>query len=69
MIKIKELRQAQAFNNYRDYVIGKSYKNYFNDVDLIINVKLLESIEYTVKDLKSGIIRTHATLIKRSEVF
>lgn len=70
MIKIKEIREAQAFNDYRNYLIGKYNKTYFNTVDLILNVTQGDyGIEYTVKDLKSNIIRRHNTKILRKEVF
>lgn len=70
MIKIREIREAKSFNEYRDYLISKYNKTYFNTIDLILNVEINETgIEYTVKDIKTGEIRKHNTPIKRNEVY
>lgn len=69
MIKIKEIREAKAFNEYRDYLLGKYNLTYFHTEDKIINVTLGESIEYTVLDVKTGEVRKHSTKINKNEVY
>ncbi|MCK9433212.1 MAG: hypothetical protein M0R00_09675 [Candidatus Omnitrophica bacterium] len=69
MVKIKEIKEAKAFNDYRDYLIGKYYKTYFNTEDKILNVILNDSITYLVQDVISGEKRTHGTKIFWQEVY
>ena len=69
MIKIKELREAIKFNEYRDYLIGKYNKTYFNTADLILNISLDNGIEYTVMDTETKQIRKHNTRILKKDVY
>ena len=70
MIRIKEIREAKAFNEYRDYLIGKYHKTYFNTIDLILNVYPTDcGIEYTVRDIKTNELRKHNTFINKKGVY
>jgi len=70
MVKIAVIREARKFNEYRDKVLNKFYKNYFYNEDKILNVEILtHGIVYTVQASDTKEIRKHSTPILVKEVY
>lgn len=69
-VSTKYRKEFITFDYYKSLLVGKYDLTYFKTWDLILDVQLdrIGWFLYTVKDVKSGDVRTHGTFIHPSEV-